>query len=194
MPTLKNNHHEAFARGIANGLSGTKSYQSAGYDSEVGAARVGASRLLDRPDIQKRIEELKQRAAAKTEYNRSWILEKLAKNAMIALGEEKLKVAKALKSKVPDESGGFQEVIETVEVEITMRDGATANRALELLGREVEGSSMFVERKEIGNPGDFANLTDHELTDRLEAITRSLRAGAEDGNGIEPPPDAGSMH
>ena len=37
------------------------------------------------------------------------------------------------------------------EVEVVMRDAGAANRSLELLGREF---NMFVDRKEIGEPGE----------------------------------------
>lgn len=43
-----------------------------------------------------------------------------------------------------------------------------ANRAYELVGRE---RGMFVERKEIGAPGDFANLTDEEIEREYRALT-----------------------
>jgi hypothetical protein len=39
-------------------------------------------------------------------------------------------------------------------------NGAVANRALELLGIEI---GMFIDRHEIGEPGEFARMTDDEL-------------------------------
>jgi phage terminase small subunit len=39
-------------------------------------------------------------------------------------------------------------------------NGAVANRALELLGREI---GMFIERHEMGTAGDFARMSDEEL-------------------------------
>ncbi len=39
-------------------------------------------------------------------------------------------------------------------------NGAVANRALELLGKEL---GMFIVRKEVGSPGEFERMTDEEL-------------------------------
>jgi hypothetical protein len=43
-------------------------------------------------------------------------------------------------------------------------DGSVANRALELIGKEL---GMFVERKESGRPGDFATMAKDELNRKL---------------------------
>jgi hypothetical protein len=49
--------------------------------------------------------------------------------------------------------------------------GNVANRALELLGKE---QGMFVERKEVGKPGDFEALTDDELAEAIVQQTQEL--------------------
>lgn len=51
-------------------------------------------------------------------------------------------------------------------------DASGASRALQLIGMEAFG--MFVERHEVGNPGDFARLTDEELRARVEADAEAL--------------------
>src|SRR5215813_2353004 len=48
-----------------------------------------------------------------------------------------------------------------------------ANRALELLGREV---NLFTEKKEVGKPGDFDHMADEELTEFIEAQGEVVRA------------------
>lgn len=50
-------------------------------------------------------------------------------------------------------------------------DGAVANRALELLGKEL---GMFIERQERGAPGDFSRLTDEQLDVQLRNAFRAL--------------------
>jgi hypothetical protein len=45
-------------------------------------------------------------------------------------------------------------------------DGAVANRALELLGKEL---GLFIERREQGRPGEFAELSNEELASGLIA-------------------------
>lgn len=42
--------------------------------------------------------------------------------------------------------------------------GNVANRALELIGKEM---GMFVERKEVGEPGAFDKMTDEQVLDEL---------------------------
>lgn len=194
MSALKNQRHELFAQALSEGLSGTQAYKQAGYDVSENVARASAPRLLANLAIQERVRELQERRTTKAVITRTWVLEKLAKNALIALGEEKIKVTKAVKSKIADESGGFTESFETVELEVTERDPAACNRALELLGREAEGPSMFVERKEIGNPGDFANVSTDELRTRLHRLASQLGGGSEDSDGIEFEAEPGSMH
>ena len=44
-------------------------------------------------------------------------------------------------------------------------DASAANRALELLGREV---NLFTEKKEVGKPGDFDHMSDEELIQFIE--------------------------
>ncbi len=57
MPVLDDPQYEAFARGVANGLTQSKAYISAGYGRE--DARLRAHRLIIRhPEVQLRIEEL----------------------------------------------------------------------------------------------------------------------------------------
>ena len=50
---------------------------------------------------------------------------------------------------------------DVMELETHQRDASAANRALELLGREV---NLFTEKKEVGKPGDFDHMGDEELT------------------------------
>ena len=194
MPALKNQRHELFAQALAEGLSGTQAYLKAGYEVGDNVARASAPRLLANIAIQERVAELQERLTAKAVITRTWVLEKLAKNAMIALGEEKIKVTRISKTKIADESGGFTEAFETVELEVTERDPAACNRALELLGREAEGPSMFVERKEIGNPGDFANVSTDELKSRLHRLAAQLGGSSENSDGIEFEGESGSLH
>jgi phage terminase small subunit len=50
-------------------------------------------------------------------------------------------------------------------------NGNVANRALELLGKEI---GMFVDRKEVGGPGAFSELNDAELQQAILEQTREL--------------------
>ena len=76
------------------------------------------------------------------------------KHAQVCLGEMplRLKMRKAHSTEV-------------TELETHLPDGSAANRALELLGREL---NLFTDKKEIGKPGDFDHLTNEELTEFIE--------------------------
>src|SRR5262249_54782983 len=54
-----------------------------------------------------------------------------------------------------------------MELETHQPDASAANRALELLGREV---SLFTEKKEVGKPGDFDQMTDEDLTELWHGV------------------------
>lgn len=50
-------------------------------------------------------------------------------------------------------------------------NGSVANRALELLGKE---RGMFIDRKEVGGPGDFAAMSDADLDSFINRETQEL--------------------
>jgi hypothetical protein len=60
--------------------------------------------------------------------------------------------------------------------------GNVANWALELVGKEL---GMFIDRKEVGKPGDFAGMSDDELNDYIARGKASL-GGSDRGNGSPP--------
>ena len=55
-------------------------------------------------------------------------------------------------------------------------DGSTVNRAVELIGKEFR---MFIDRKEVGQPGEFAHL-ENKSADELRAYI--LQVLGEDAN------------
>jgi hypothetical protein len=92
------------------------------------------------------------------------------RNAKIAMGEERIKVAIRPKS-----APGT-----VVELEITDRDAAAANRALELLGKTDE-VRLFVEVNELtgkkGGPIETADARDKAVKDHLEGLSKRFAAG-----------------
>lgn len=64
MPALKNAKYEAYAQGLANGLSADQAYQEAGFK----ANRGNAIRLKANESIMKRVQELLDNAAEKAEW------------------------------------------------------------------------------------------------------------------------------
>lgn len=77
MPALPNPRHERFAQELAKGKSATEAYAEAGYEE----SRSAASRLLTNVNVQERVEELQNRAAANVVLTREWVLEQLIDNA-----------------------------------------------------------------------------------------------------------------
>lgn len=51
--------------------------------------------------------------------------------------------------------------------------GNVANKALELLGRT---QGIFIDKKEIGKPGDFDNMSDQDLDSFIQQEARELLA------------------
>lgn len=184
MPKLKNKRHEAFALELVKGHSAAQAYRNT-YSAEASdeVAYAASSRLLRQyKEITLRIDELRAQVLpalngtsrpsviggeAKTNaviIDKAWIMAMLARNARIAMGDEKIKMLVADKN---SEAG-------VKEVEISDRDAAAANKALELLGKTAE-IRMFVEQHEHGKAGDFSTMTDEQL--RREIINAAEKIG-----------------
>lgn len=148
---LKNARHERFAQELAKGKSAAQAYRVAGFKGD----RRDASKLRQHSDISRRVGELLDRreevdskavelAIERTAITKEWVMERLRDNA------ERAMTAKPVTDHDGKETGEYR------------YDGSVANRALELLGREI---GMFVVRSETGRPGDFTKLSDDELAD-----------------------------
>ena len=61
---------------------------------------------------------------------------------------------------------------DVTELETHLPDASAANRALELLGREL---NLFTVKKEVGKSGDFDHMADEELTEFIEAQGELVR-------------------
>lgn len=153
MPILKNPRHERFAQELASGKHASEAYVIAGYKANDG----NASTLKSDQRVSKRVEELlatrarvaeeaTHRAIERTAINKEWVMGRLRENVERAMTVEPVLDRKG------KPTGEYR------------YDGAVANRALELLGREI---GMFIERREIGKPNEFAALSDRELADRI---------------------------
>jgi len=121
-----------------------------------------ASRLLANRKIAARVAAWHKRAAEEAVLDRSWVLKRLMRNVRIAMGEEtvKLRVRSA-------KADGIE------EFEITDRDAAAANRALELLGKTPE-LALFIERREVGKAGEFDHLSNEDLMKCIAEETEAL--------------------
>lgn len=150
---LENQQHEAFVRALVKGMSQGDAYKAAGYKAKTDAsAAAAASRLLKDVKIQARLQELLSAATEKAVLTKSWVIEKLMENVHRAMQ------AVPVLDREGNETGEYT------------YNGSVANRALELLGKE---QGMFIDRKEIGKPGDFSNLTNTELDEMIDALQKA---------------------
>jgi phage terminase small subunit len=161
MGVLKNAKHEHFAQLVAKGETPPRAYVLAGY-SDQGAAQ-SANRLLKSAYVSDRLEELRktieeparERAIEKAALDKSWVLSQLMENVSMA------KAAEPVLDREGKPTGEYKQNLNA------------ANKALELLGKEL---GMFIERRETGGPGDFAELTDEELDRQLADADAAIEA------------------
>jgi phage terminase small subunit len=160
MAPLRNARHERFAQDIAAGKSLEEAYRLAGYKPD----RRNAQTLRKRADISRRIYDIlrmREREEAKTTehaieraaISKEWVIEKLRENV-----ERAMTATPVVRDGNP--TGEY------------MYNGTVANKALELLGPEI---GMFIARSEVGKPGDFSELSDGELADRI--VDELVRGG-----------------
>jgi phage terminase small subunit len=153
MGILKNLKWELFAQEVARGTPGTRAYLAAGYKANAHSARVNASKLLATTSIRERVDEIlcersstHERGVAKAiervALSKEWVLARLIENA-----ERALQRVPVLDSR-GQPTGEYR------------YDGAVANRALELLGKE---QGMFIDRKSIDVNRRAEDLSDSEL-------------------------------
>ena len=93
--------------------------------------------------------------------SRAWVLDRLMRHAQVCLGE----IALHLKMRKAHST-------DVVELETHQPDASAANRALELLSREL---NLFTEKRELGKPGDFDHMADEDLMEFIEAQGEVVR-------------------
>jgi len=120
---LENARHERFAQELAAGKSASEAYAAAGFRPNDG----NCIRLKGNERVQARVAELQSRATEGVMLTRQWVLERLVENANRAMQAE------AVTTSDGAETGEYR------------YEGSVANRALELLGKEL---GMFVDRTE----------------------------------------------
>lgn len=172
MPALKNPRHEKIVQAHHKGKSKVDAYAEGGFSPH----RSNAVKFFDKPEIKKRSQEL-------TDLKEKVFLQQVEVSADVAkrLGITKERILSALwlnasaclrGAPLLDKDGK-----QTGQYNGVPSNPAAANQALKLIGLECHG--MFVEKLEVGNPGDFARLTDDELRARVEADAQALGMEAE---------------
>ena len=151
--SLRNPRYERFAYGLAEGKPAYQAYIDAGF-AKVGAAQ-SASRLLksQRAGIRERVAEILQEreqidaagtklAIERTAITKEWVIERLRENV------ERAMQAQPVIDRAGNPTGSY------------VYNGAAANRALELLGKEL---GMFIERRENKIVNEFDSMTDEQI-------------------------------
>ena len=80
MPVLRNSRHEKFSQEIAKGKTATAAMAAAGYTDP-----RNSTRLTKNDEIRRRIEELKERGAARAEVSVASLLSELEEARQLAL-------------------------------------------------------------------------------------------------------------
>ena len=155
MPALTNPRYERFAQELAGGKTLEQAHGLAGFKVN----RGNATTLKHKESIRSRIAEITEtrqkadnqslrRAVKQAGLTKQWVIERLMEN-----------VERSMQEQPVIGPGGKPTGTYT-------HNGQAANRALELLGKEL---GMFIERREQGRPGEFAGVSDEELDGRLIA-------------------------
>lgn len=176
---------QRFAEEYIIDLNGAAAAQRAGYAGSVAVRAVQASRLLRNPNVAARIQELREKQAARTGVTADQVIRELANLALCDIGQA-FRADGSLKplSEMPEE---VRRAISAVEVETrteTEDEDEVAivqtkkvkfwskNDALHQLGQHL---GLFVQRLKIEDtptgPGDLAGVP----TDALKARLAELR-------------------
>lgn len=206
MPVLKNPKHERFCQEIAKGTSHAKAWITAGYQTNANAASVSATRMLKQPSIANRVNELlerkaeidikaTERAIEKTGITKAAVLEELAKigfanmldyikpqadgYAYVDLSKLTREQAAAIQEVVVEEykEGRGEDARDVKRVKFKLAD---KKGALVDIGKHL---GMFIDRQEVGKPGDFSNMTDEEIVTELERLADAEIENLHSGNG-----------
>ena len=193
MPVLKNQKREAYCLERVKGRAQYEAYVIAGFKAKNRAVvDAAASRLEKDPEVLNRIEELQAKVlptlnkmfelkGEKAVLDRAWVLERLMRNARIAMGEETVKLTLR---KPNSRKGGEDGESATETLELTDRDAQAANKALELLGKTNE-LRMWVDQVEHGSANEFERMTDEELRAFIEH-QNELLADYDRAAGVQP--------
>lgn len=187
MPVLKNPRHELFAQEMAKGKSATDAYLASGYETDVDMARRAGSRLAANPTVRERIDELLGSIARRAEIKQADVIKELAKLGFanmldyITIGADGLpftdfsavsreqaaaiyEVTVETRTEIGMDENGKKEAVPVRKVKFRLAD---KRAALVDIGRHL---GMFIDRREVGKPGEFDRYTDDELEEILTGL------------------------
>ena len=153
-----------FAQAVIAGKSLSDSYKAAYDCSKMNPKTIytrGWQLRHNHDKVKAFIDAAKASLASKISIDKSYVLEALHHSAETALARKTMKLRKVINGEV-------------VDVEAHYPDRGAANRALELLGKE---AGMFVDRREVGTPGEFARHDEAELANMLLQTLQAMDTG-----------------
>lgn len=163
MAQLRDPKREALAQGLFMGKTQLQVYKEAGYK---GSSAEAASKVCRHPEVQGRLAELvHERHAAQRQVNeRALEQESITKGYLVSrlkfLADSSIRGTKVTYDK--DGNPSYQR---------TSADGAVAHSCLHTLAKM---GGHLIDKVEVGQPGDFARLSDDELTKELLLVGESI--------------------
>ena len=193
MPRLTNTKRELFAQNLFKGMTQQAAYEDAGYLGRGAGAQVNACKLAAAPEIQGRLDELfalrEQRdlraielAVERTAITKQKVIEELAKigfanmadymrigadgDPILDLGgitrEQAAAIIEVTVEDFKDGRGEYTRDVRRIKFKLADKKGALVD-----IGKEL---GMFIERKEKGPPGSFADLDRAQLDAKLQVL------------------------
>lgn len=202
MARLKNTQHELFALALAKGASVVDALERAGYARATG----NGSRLMRRPEVKARVEELMAAAAERTQITVAEVLENMARIARADL-REVFRPDGTLKpvSEWPTDAALAIASVETREISAKGKAVGVVQKvklwdktkALDLLGQHFGMLKQVVEVK-----GPLDTVSNEELErfiGELRSIVGQGNAGAAgsgegEADGAKPAGDVSTLH
>lgn len=160
MAPLPNPKWEVAVLALAGGASQHEAYLQAGFRG----TQPAANKFFKNPDVRARAHEIvaereqeKRDAARKAiedaTVDEAWVIRHLKHNALAALRGD------PVYDRNGQPTGHYRP------------DRMSANKSLELIGRT---RGMFIDRTELGGPGDFARMADEELDKAIVETAKEL--------------------
>jgi hypothetical protein len=162
MPPLLNPRHEKAAKLKADGVPNVDAHEQV-YGKR---SRQAASTLFKRPDIIARVVEIQTERVQSEIDTTEHALKQLGMTKKWWLSGLKANAERCLRGKPIFDSKGKPTGEYT-----GIPDVHGFNKSMELIGRAM---GLFIEKIEVGGPGDFARLSDEELLAKVETDAAAL--------------------
>lgn len=160
MPSLANPKWEIAVLAYVGGATQHEAYLQAGFrGTQPAAAKMFKNGLIKARVLELRAEhdamarQARQKATEDATVDEAWVIRHLKHNTLAALRGDPVYDRKG------QPTGHYRP------------DRASANKGLELLGRT---RGMFIDRTELGNPGDFSRMADDELDAKLLELGKEI--------------------